>query len=1016
VRWLLLLSLVLIQNKHVIADEDRYSRFIAETEPLSPAAQQQKFHLPPGFAIELVASEPQIRKPINLNFDARGRLLVSGSVEYPFTVEKGRKARDSIKRFTDSNGDGRYDQMETLADGLNIPVGVSPVPHGVLVYSIPRIETFFDADSNGKTARRQVRFNGFDSEDTHGMPSSFTWWIDGWVYGCQGESNTATVSAANGAKVNLSGGATFRMRPDGSRFELFAGGQVNPFGLCFDPLGNLFSADSHSRPAYLLLHGAQYPALTTTHDGLGYGPSMMQHRHGSTGIAGIAFYAAEHFPIEYRNTLFLGNPVTGRINHDQLEAHGSTYEAIEEPDFLTCDDPWFRPVDLQLGPDGALYVADFYNRVIAHSLIPLGHAQRDHQRGRIWRIVYKGTKDKPRRLSRVPDLSQATTGELLRQLDNSNLLIRTHATHQLVERIGKPSVMPLKQLIAGKSRPRQRVHGLWALKRLGSLDEELIDRLVDDSDREVRVHLLKALAERADWNRGGADLGKTARNKLADPDAFVRRAAAEALRRHAATENIAPLLKLWSATLDEDTLLIHTVRMALRDNLRNPNAFAMATRTARDRPEDLARLADVCLGLPNRQAARFLFGFVRNEGAESPRMSAFLRHATRFLTADSLPKLYAHALAFRNRGGSIERRVLRSLYGALQERRTKPPQAIAAWGLATARKLIESTEEPEVFVGIELVWDLKLEALGDELAKLAGKSSPQPSLRTFAIDALASVDAARAYDDLGNILSDISESIAIRQKAADSLGKINSKRSHAILVGHVGVAPARVATVIAQQLSNSGAGTKLLMDAVEQDKASARLLQDPVVDQRIRLFRLPAIDDRLARLTQDLPSQESQLARLIYKRRAGFTAAKTNAERGSQLFAKQCSICHQLVGEGKKVGPNLDEIGLRGVDRLLEDLLDPNRNVGRSFRRSIITLKNGRVLTGLVTAEKGNTITLVDAEGKPVQISISEIDLRKLSPISSMPANVADKLSEDDFYQLLRFLLDQRQKAVRPTP
>ena len=178
------------------------------------------------------------------------------------------------------------------------------------------------------------------------------------------------------------------------------------------------------------------------------------------------------------------------------------------------------------------------------------------------------------------------------------------------------------------------------------------------------------------------------------------------------------------------------------------------------------------------------------------------------------------------------------------------------------------------------------------------------------------------------------------------------------------------------------------------------------------MFRLPAIDERLARLTRNLPPQESQLARLIYRRRAGFTAAKTDVQKGSQVFAKQCSVCHQLAGKGKKVGPDLDGIGLRGVDRLLEDLLDPNRNVARSYRRSVITLKNGRVLTGLVTAEKGNAMTLVDAEGKPARISAGEIDVRRLSPISPMPANVPDKVSERDFYHLLRYLLNQRQKAA----
>src|SRR5690606_34299912 len=129
------------------------------------------------------------------------------------------------------------------------------------------------------------------------------------------------------------------------------------------------------------LRGAYYPSFGKPHDGLGYGPEMMTHSHGSTGIAGVVYYAADAFPAEYRETVFIGNPITGKINHDRLEAHGSTYRALEQPDFLSCDDPWFRPVDLQLAPDGSLYIADFYNRIIGHYEVPLNHPLRDRERG-----------------------------------------------------------------------------------------------------------------------------------------------------------------------------------------------------------------------------------------------------------------------------------------------------------------------------------------------------------------------------------------------------------------------------------------------------------------------------------------------------------------------------------------------------------------------------------------------------------------------------------------------------------
>ncbi len=233
-------------------------------------------------------------------------------------------------------------------------------------------------------------YTSYGFKDTHGMTNAFTWGFDGWIYACHGFSNESTVKGKDGQPIVMQSGNTYRMKPDGSHLEYYTHGQVNPFGLAFDPLGNLYSCDCHSRPIYCLLPEAYYPSFGKPHDGLGFGPEMVTHDHGSTGIGGIVYYAAEHFPKAYRDNIFIGNVVTSRINRDTLEWHGSSPKGIAQPDFLVSDDPWFRPVDLELGPDGALYVADFYNRIIGHYEVPLTHPGRDRERGRIWRIVYKG--------------------------------------------------------------------------------------------------------------------------------------------------------------------------------------------------------------------------------------------------------------------------------------------------------------------------------------------------------------------------------------------------------------------------------------------------------------------------------------------------------------------------------------------------------------------------------------------------------------------------------------------------
>ncbi|MBT4865460.1 MAG: dehydrogenase, partial [Planctomycetaceae bacterium] len=451
------------------------SYLVAETEPLSAAEQQKKFHLPPGFEIQLVASEPAIGQPMNMNFDAAGRLWVTHSIEYPYPAQGDveprnskfpdvgdHEPRDRLTVFSGIGPDGTPAKTWNFIDGLNIPMGHTAVKGGVIVYSIPNIYFCPDADGDGKSDSRRVLYGKFGNTDTHGMNNGFTRWIDGWIYACHGFSNTSNVKGADGHAFQMNSGNTYRFREDGLRIEQFTWGQVNPFGLTFDPLGNVYSADCHSMPLMLLLRGAYYSSFSKPHDGLGFGPDMIDHSHGSTGICGPAYYAATHFPAEYRDNIFLCNPVTGQVHRDRLKDVGSTRLVDTLPDFITCDDPWFRPVDLQVGPDGALYLADFYNAIIGHYEVPLKHSRRDRERGRVWRIVYRGT-DKKLESPTAPNLRQSDLAQLLKKLGDDNLTVRTLATNEIVDRFGVQAVPAVRELMAGESLPTQRAHGLWVL-------------------------------------------------------------------------------------------------------------------------------------------------------------------------------------------------------------------------------------------------------------------------------------------------------------------------------------------------------------------------------------------------------------------------------------------------------------------------------------------------------------------------------------------------------------------------
>ncbi len=371
---------------------------VAPTEALSPEEEAKKFHLPPGFEIQLVASEPDIQKPMNLNFDSRGRLWVSHSTEYPFPAKDSAYARDADydPRWNRSRrpGDQNLAIRRQVEHSHRRPAALrrQRVPSRG---RFPICGSFRDTDGDGMADQREIMFGAYDYVDTHGNQNALKMGTDGWIYACHGFRNDSSIRRKGEGEVvlHLQSGNTYRFKPDGSQIEQFSWGQVNPFGSCFDPYGNFFTADCHSKPISLVQRGGTIESFGKPHDGLGFTPAITGNDHGSTGIAGIVWYDAKQFPAEYRQNLFVGNVVTNRVHRDVPQWRGST-PWIEKPeDFLVCDDWWFHPVDLQIGPDGALYIADFYNCIIGHYEVDINHPRRDRHRGRIWRVIWTGLDD-----------------------------------------------------------------------------------------------------------------------------------------------------------------------------------------------------------------------------------------------------------------------------------------------------------------------------------------------------------------------------------------------------------------------------------------------------------------------------------------------------------------------------------------------------------------------------------------------------------------------------------------------
>ena len=983
---------------------------VVDAPPRSPAEQLKTFHLPPGFAIQLVAAEPDIRKPINLAFDDAGRLYATGSIEYPFPATDTAKARDVVTRF-EVGPNGEAVSHRAVVNHLNIPIGIAAHGDELLVYGIPQLLRCRDADGDETFETREPLVRGFGFRDTHGMVNGLAPWIDGWIYSCHGFSNESQAEGSDGSKLPMQSGNTFRWRPDGSQVEQFTHGQVNPFGLAFDEWGHLFSADCHTLPAYQLLRGAWYPSFGKPHDGLGYGPAIMSHTHGSTGIAGIVYYEANHFPAEYRRTLFIGNPITGRINHDRLERNGASYRAVEQPDFLTCDDPWFRPVDVKLGPDGALYIADFYNCIIGHYEVPLDHPQRDRERGRIWRITYSGEGAKSARIA-MPNLRDASDAQLIERLGDANITVRTQTVNRLVKRKLSPTdVATLRAIMLdAEAKPLQRVGALWVVERtqpnlLSATDPR---RLLSDRSPLVRTHTATVLGERPKEHFHSDD-GEALRNALSDEEAFVALAAAEALAKHPSIVGISDLFQAWERVPADDVQRSHALKIALREHLAFSGALASINATTAATYG--GRIAEICLGIPSPDAALFLLRNTLPDATPNQRLDGrYVEHTARHIDEVDLRTLYA----LGDQLTETEQRLVfyRSLINGLNARGVTPPADAQQALVAIVRAFLADEEESLRKRGIDLAKEIRQPELFDDVFQLTEKNNGAAPLRTASFEALAACDAARATPALVTLLNDVAEPKSLQSRAVQLLGGLNTPAAREALLTRGTTASDRLAAEIAAALAVSKDGAEMLLSAVAAGKISARVLQEPPVQLWLGRSQPKDYSARIVALGKSLPPADDRLKKLIAARVAAFGRSQRDATLGEAHFTKTCAACHRIGERGNKIGPQLDGVARRGLERLLEDILDPNRTVDQAFRATQFTLIDGRILTGLIVRREGDVIVIADHQGKELRLSGRDIEEQSILPLSPMPANVGETLSERDCLDLIAFLMKQEQQPT----
>ncbi len=420
----------------------------------------------------------------------------------------------------------------------------------------------------------------------------------------------------------------------------------------------------------------------------------------------------------------------------------------------------------------------------------------------------------------------------------------------------------------------------------------------------------------------------------------------------------------------------------------------------------------MALGVPSAESAAYLLRQLREQPAKMD-VPAVVHHVARYGNPEATRNLLPLVQQHQPNKLLVQANLFKSIDRGTQERGGQLDEATRHWAAQLTNRLLPSTSKPEILAGIEMVGRLRLAPQQEALANLARSRPTAEDIRRTALDALAAIDLSKHAVILGQVLADAESPITLREHSANVLGRGNQPETLDQLAQALPTAPARLQVVIAFALANGRPGAEKLLDLVATGKASARLLQERAVEVKLNQSQVPNLKARIEKLTLGLPPADQRIQELLTRRRKSFVVARPDVALGAKVFEKHCAACHQIANKGARIGPQLDGIGVRGLDRLLEDTLDPNRNVDQAFRTTNLALKNGQSVSGLLLKEEGEVLVLADQQGKEVRVPRNTVEERSTSQLSPMPANLVDQIPVAEFNHLIAYLLSQRANGPK---
>lgn len=977
---------------------------VRNSAALSPREEQTNFHPRAGLAVDLIASEPAVRQPLCINFDERGRMWVVQYIQYPFpaglkVVEYDQYIRakfdkvppapphqdrghDQVTILEDVDGDGSFRKVKTFVDGLNIATsalpgrgGRGPGDYGVWVMNPPYLLFYPDKNRDDlPDGDPIVHLSGFGLEDTHAVASNLTWGPDGWLYGTQGSTCTAKVKVeitGEQKTTDFLGQAIWRYNPESHKFEVFAEGGGNTFGLEFDDAGRAYSGTNWGK--YRGLHfvqGGYYIKSWGKHGPLTnpYAFGFFEHMP-HTGNADrlshtYVVYGGGLLGDEYTGKIISPNPLQSRLQVTKLEPAGSSYSTVEEPYLVTCDDGWFRPVDLKAGPDGALYVADFYERRISH-VDP--RDTWDRTTGRIWRVRPSDWKPGLEPF----DLGSLPSGELVKRLESRNRWERNIARQLLTAR-ADDSVAPSLRRLLVQDFDQGALEALWALNGVDGLDEKTLLLALDHESPNVRMWAVRLSGDAKNDRIASPLFDRLIQLASRETDPQVRSQLASTAGRLPA-EQALPLVRQM-LTRDEDAKDVHIPLLLW---------WAVEDKAVSHREQVLSSLD--AADLWKHPLARD---------------TVFPRLARRY-AADATPENQQALVTILNAAPDDATRGV--LLGGIKEGFSGAPLGALIPPLASA---LRASGDPEIALRLG-----DAEAVARAMEAINSESLDREK-RIRLIDLLAQLGKPQSAPAILKVAKE-SRSTTVRKAAIASLGRFDDPQIGQELVGLFASLPARseLRTAAISTLLGRPAWTAALLRGISDGSVPKSELGMSQVE-RVRESDDPsvaALAEKLFGKVVKATSQEkaAEIARVT---RLATTGAG-DASAGRELFAARCAGCHTLFGSGGKVGPDLTSYDRRNIDFLALSIVDPSAYVREEFTAFRIRTRGGETLIGLITERGPNQLTLQDAAQQKTSIPKDQIVEERALPTSLMPEGLLDGLSDQQVRDLFKYLSAQKPPA-----